>query len=244
MYRGKSKTLCVPGLNCYSCPGATAACPLGSFQTALTKSAFKLPLYTAGMLLLFGIMFGRMICGFLCPFGLLQELVYKIPSPKIKKNGITAKLSLLKYAVLFIFVIAVPLIMLTPGFCKFICPAGTLEAGIPFAVMDPDLRSRLKLLFSWKIFVLIICLLLCVILYRAFCRFLCPLGALYSFFNPVSFFGIKVDKSKCGNCMHCIKACPMDIGRPGDRECISCGKCRKNCPGNAVYYSNTDNRIL
>ena len=73
IYQGDVKGLCVPGLNCYSCPGAVGACPLGSLQSALVSSKYKLPYYMLGVLLLFGIFFGRVICGFLCPFGFLQE---------------------------------------------------------------------------------------------------------------------------------------------------------------------------
>ena len=236
IYKGSSKGVCVPGLNCYSCPGAVFACPLGSLQGALEKSAYKIPLYMLGTVMLFGILFGRMICGFLCPFGLIQEIIYKLPFPKIKKSRFTEILSYLKYLILVIFVIAIPVIKLDPGFCKYICPAGTLEAGIPLMIMDEHLRMQIGWLFSWKVFVLIVCILLCSICYRAFCRFLCPLGALYSFFNPISFWGITVDKDKCTNCGECNNFCKVDIKKPGDHECINCGECRELCPKGIIRY--------
>ncbi len=236
IYKGESKGLCVPGLNCYSCPGAVFACPLGSLQGALAKSAIKIPMYMLGTIILFGVLFGRLICGFLCPFGLIQELVYKIPGFKIKKSGITKTLSYLKYLILVIFVIAIPVIKMLPGFCKYICPAGSLEAAIPLVIMDEQLRSRLGWLFSWKMFLLLVCIILCVICYRAFCRFLCPLGALYSFFNPIAFFGINVDKEKCTGCNACISACKMDTKKVGDHECVHCGACRDVCPEGAISY--------
>lgn len=231
-----SKGVCVPGLNCYSCPGAVAACPLGSLQNGIANSAYRFPLYMLGLLLLFGLFLGRLICGFLCPFGFLQELLHKIPLPKIKKSRITRVLSYGKYVVLIVFVILIPLVKLAPGFCKYICPAGTLEAGIPLVLMNQTLQTKIGFLFSWKVFVLATILLLSMICHRAFCRFLCPLGAIYSFFNPIAFFGIRVDREKCTGCNACVHTCKMDVKCIGDRECIQCGECRQKCPQDAISY--------
>ncbi len=236
IFRGATKGVCVPGLNCYSCPGATAACPLGSLQSGLLSWRTKLPFYIIGTLLLFGLFLGRFICGFLCPFGLLQELLHKLPTPKIKKNRLTRALSRLKYLILAVFVIMIPVVKLTPGFCKYICPAGTLEGGVPLVIKNEALRGMLGGLFSWKVFLLAAVLLLCVFCYRAFCRFICPLGAIYSFFNPISFFGIKVDKSKCTGCGACVRGCKLDVKRVCDGECVQCGDCKKRCPANAISY--------
>ena len=150
IYQGNIKGLCVPGLNCYSCPGAIGACPLGSLQTGLLSSRYKLPYYILGTLLLFGLFLGRFICGWICPFGFIQELIYKIPSKKIRKNKVTGLLTYLKYVILIIFVIVIPLWKLIPGFCKYICPVGTLEGGIFLTYMDPALRQITGILFTWK----------------------------------------------------------------------------------------------
>ncbi|MCR5272840.1 MAG: 4Fe-4S binding protein [Lachnospiraceae bacterium] len=238
IYKGDLKGVCAPGLNCYSCPGALASCPLGSLQSALVKPSFKFPFYIAGTLLLFGVLFGRMICSFLCPFGFLQELLYKIPLPKIKKNRFTRILSYLKYLILAVFVIGIPLVNLAPGFCKYICPAGTLEAGIPLTLADQNLRAQIGFLFSWKVFVLVVFICVCAMVYRGFCRFVCPLGAIYSFFNYTSFFGVEVEKDKCTGCNACVKYCKMDVLKVGDRECISCGECRVVCKNKAIRYKN------
>jgi len=236
IYKGNVKGLCVPGLNCYSCPGAVGACPLGSLQTGLLSSKYKVPYYILGTLLLFGLFFARFICGFLCPFGLLQDLLYKIPGYKIKKNKITRMLTWFKYLILVVFVIAIPLIKLMPGFCKYICPAGTLEGGIPLTYMNPSLRRLIGGLFSWKVIVLLLILTACIFCYRSFCRFICPLGAIYSFFNPIAFFGIKVDMNKCIHCDACVRNCKMDVKKVCDRECIHCGECIGHCPVDAIYY--------
>ncbi len=231
-----TKGVCVPGLNCYSCPGAIGACPLGSLQNAIAKSSYRFPLYMLGFLLLAGLFLGRLICGFLCPFGFLQDLLHKIPFPKIKKNRITRALSYVKYVILVVLVILIPLINGIPGFCKYICPAGTLEAGVPLILLNEKLQEKIGFLFSWKVFVLAAILLLCMFCFRAFCRFLCPLGAIYSLFNPIAFFGIKVDREKCNGCNACVHTCKMDVKKIGDRECIQCGECKQKCPQNAIGY--------
>ena len=242
IYKGDPKGVCVPGLNCYSCPGAVAACPLGSLQNALSAMPNKLPLYIVGILMLLGLSLGRLICGFLCPFGLIQELLHKIPGKKIKKGQWSRKLSWLKYAVLAVFVIAIPLWYAftsgypLPGFCKYICPAGTLEGGIPLVAMREEYRSLAGWLFTWKTGLCAAILLLCVFCYRAFCRFLCPLGAIYSLFSRVALLAFRVDAGKCDGCGLCTRTCQMDVAHVGDRECIQCGQCRHICPRGAIYF--------
>ena len=186
IYQGKTKGVCVPGLNCYSCPGAIAACPLGTLQNALSSAPVRFPFYILGFLILSGLFLGRMICGFLCPFGLIQELLYKIPVPKYRKNRITRILSWLKYGILALFVIYIPLYFAfrngfpLPSFCKYICPAGTLEGGLTLVLGNPSLRAAAGVLFDWKVLVLLLFLVSTCFVYRSVCRFFCPLGAVYS----------------------------------------------------------------
>ena len=242
LFKGPAKGLCVPGLNCYSCPGAVGACPLGSLQSALNGLPDKLPLYVLGFLALVGLLLGRLVCGFLCPFGLLQELIYRIPTPKLRKNRVTRALCWLKYAILAVFVFALPVWYLVstgvavPAFCKFICPAGTLEGGVVLMAIRAEYRAIAGALFSWKIFVMAAVTAVCLLVYRAFCRFLCPLGAIYSLFSRIAVFGISVDGSRCDHCGACARVCLMDVKRPGDRECIQCGQCRAACHNNAISY--------
>lgn len=243
IYQGKTKGLCVPGLNCYSCPGAVGACPLGSLQSAIANPNGKLPFYVVGTLLLFGALFGRMICSFFCPFGLIQEFLYKIPSKKLKKNRITRKLSIAKYLFLVVFVIVLPYILYlttglgSPAFCKYLCPAGSLEAGLPLVLMNEGLQSIIGFLFSWKMSLLALFLLTSVFIYRPFCRFVCPLGASYSFFNRISVFGVQVDKDTCIGCNACVRFCKMDVHEVNDRECIRCGECIDVCPVKAISFT-------
>ena len=241
IYTGNIKKICVPGLNCYSCPGAIASCPIGSFQSFIMQKRgaggiiARVPFYVIGMLILFGVIFGRLVCGFLCPFGFLQEIIYKINTKKIRKNHITRKLTVVKYIILIIFIIVLPLVLMNPSFCKYICPAGTLEAGIFFAVTNDSIKQIIGNLFYWKLFLLITIISMSIFMYRFFCRFICPLGAIYSLFNNVSALGIKIDLDKCDHCNVCINTCLMDVKKVGDRECIECGECIKKCPKDALY---------
>lgn len=237
LYQGQIKGMCIPGLNCYSCPGAIASCPLGSVQTALVSSPYKAPYYALGLILLFGALLGRVVCGSLCPFGLLQELLYKIPTPKVKKSKRTRRLSGLKYIVLVVFVVVIPIVGAVPGFCKYICPAGTLEGGIPLLIQNEELRSYVGWLFSWKSLVLALCIAGTVFCYRFFCRFLCPLGAFYSLFNKFAVVRPHVDEHKCNGCGGCTAQCKMDVKCVGDRECISCMDCKQKCPMGAISMS-------
>ena len=243
IYTGVLKNACVPGLNCYSCPGAISACPLGSLQNAISASADRPAFYVIGIILLFGMFLGRVICGFLCPFGLIQELLHKIPVKKLKKNKITQKLTFIKYVILSVFVVVIPLFFglrkqPLPAFCKYICPAGTLEGALMLMIHpdNADLRELTGGLFYWKLAVLIAMVISCVFIFRAFCRFICPLGAIYSLFSKIALLGVRVDMNKCNNCGACVKTCQMDIKRVGDRECIQCGECIDVCPEKAITF--------
>ncbi len=243
IYTGPLKNLCVPGLNCYSCPGAVGACPLGSLQNAVAASADRPAFYVVGLLLLFGLLLGRVICGFLCPFGLLQELLHKLPTKKVKKSPLTRKLSWLKYGVLVIFALAIPAWFALqrlplPGFCKFICPAGTLEGAVMLLLHPSNgaLRAMTGGLFWWKFSLMLLILTACVFVFRAFCRFLCPLGALYSLLSRLALLGVKVDGERCVDCGACLRVCPMDIRTVGDRECVHCGTCIDVCPTRAISF--------
>ena len=248
IYKGQSKLLCVPGLNCYSCPGALGSCPIGSFQAVITSRTNQFTFYVIGFLLLFGALFGRLVCGWLCPFGLVQDLLHKIPFPKkLRRLPGDRVLKYLKYVILVGFVIVLPLTVLDivgqgqPWFCEYICPSGTLFAGIPLIASNPPLRAALGWLFTWKMAILVVLLVLSVAVYRPFCRYLCPLCAIYGFFNPIALYRFRIDAEKCTQCGACQHACKLDIPvwqTPNSAECIRCGDCRRACPHHAIDTVN------
>lgn len=247
IYKGKLKNICVPGLNCYSCPGALGACPIGAMQAVEGSTKYSFSMYVLGFLAFIGVLTGRFVCGWLCPFGLIQELLHKIPVKKIHvPRKVNQSLKWGKYFILVVFVILLPILTVdqfglsTPFFCKYICPAGTLERGIPLILVNKPLQNAIGFIFSWKVAILIIVVIASILIYRPFCRFLCPLGAFYSLFNPISFYHYKIDESKCTHCGKCMRVCKMDIDvckPPNSLECIRCGECAKKCPTNAISSS-------
>lgn len=247
IYKGRLKNFCVPGLNCYSCPGALGACPIGAMQAVIGSWNFKLTFYVAGFLMFIGALTGRFVCGWLCPFGLIQDLLHKIPFPKkIKTFRGDTMLRKLKYVILVVFVILLPMFAVdivgqgTPWFCKLICPAGTLEGGIPLVLLNQSIRGALGWLYVWKNVLLLVTVFLSILIYRPFCKYICPLGAVYSVFNQVSVFRYRVDQEKCTECGTCADVCKMQVDpvkNPNHRECIRCGACKKACPMKAISMS-------
>lgn len=248
IYKGKLKNLCVPGLNCYSCPGAAGACPIGAMQAVIGSWNFKFAFYAAGFLMFVGALIGRFVCGWLCPFGLIQDLLHKIPFPKkIKTFRGDKLLRKLKYVILLVFVILLPLFLVdvigqgSPYFCKLICPVGTLEGGIPLVLLNETLRGTIGWLYAWKNLLLFVTIFLSIIIYRPFCKYICPLGAIYSVFNPISVFRYRVDQEKCTNCGACARVCKMQVDpvqNANHLECIRCGQCKKICPTDAITSCN------
>ena len=236
LYRGELKNFCAPGLNCWSCPAATFSCPIGALQ-AVGGAGGKFSFYAAGFIILIGLIFGRVICGFLCPFGLIQELLNKIPSPKL---FLPRRFNRVKYFLLIIFVLILPVVTKfgEPTFCEYICPAGTLEAGLPLIATHEEYRDVLGKLFALKIFILVAVIVGCVLIHRFFCRIICPLGAIYGLINKYSFYQIKFAQDKCIDCGRCKSVCPLDLDPTKEfnsAECVRCERCKKICPTKALH---------
>lgn len=244
IYQGKGKSVCVPGLNCYSCPAASGACPIGSFQAVVGSSKFGFSYYITGFLILLGVLLGRFICGFLCPFGWLQELLHKIPSKKLSTRKLKP-LTYLKYIILLLAVVLLPALAVNdvgmgdPFFCKYICPQGVLEGAIPLSLVNEGIRAALGTLFVQKLFILLVVVALSILFYRPFCKWICPLGAFYALLNKISLLEIKMDEQKCVSCGKCAASCKMDVDvrkTPNHAECIRCGKCITACPAEALCF--------
>lgn len=247
IYKGPLKVVCSPGLNCYSCPASTTYCPIGALQQlfagiriSIETGQFFIGLYVIGTMGVLGGFWGRMICGWACPFGLFQELLHKIPSPKF---GIWPFVRYIKYGILMFMVLLLPLFVIdefgtgTTWFCKYFCPAGTLEAGIPMLMLQPALQENLGWLFLLKLSILIFFITWSVPASRPFCRSACPLGAFYALFSKIKMVKLTLDHARCTHCGDCHNACPMEVRfneSPNDMECISCLLCTRACKRNAI----------
>lgn len=266
IYQGPLKHVCVPTLNCYSCPGALFACPIGSAQAILAGGGgldlsaphtfaerlrvlgASAPLFIIGFLTIIGALVGRASCGWVCPFGALQDLLHRLPVRKFKVSGVLRHLRYLRYVVLVVMVILLPLLLVddsgygAPYFCKFICPAGTLEGGwlLPLYPGNAGLRAQLGRLFAWKSLLLVVFLLLMTMFRRPFCAWLCPLGAFFAPFNKVSLFRLELSKETCINCGKCSRVCPCGLQVTEEidsQDCVRCLECERVCPTKAIVFS-------
>ncbi|MCD6308822.1 MAG: 4Fe-4S binding protein [Candidatus Latescibacteria bacterium] len=227
----------VPVLNCYSCPLAQGACPIGTIQHFFVIGA--IPFFAFGVMGVFGMMAGRFYCGHLCPFGFLQDLLARINKRHIR---LPRFLDYGKYVSLVLLVIVMPFIVHEPFFCT-LCPVGTLEAGIPLVMKDwidikfasPDtfmvgmgLINMVGWWFWIKLGLLAALIVGSVFVKRPFCRMACPLGAIFGLFNRISLF---VHPPKPGGpgekIRYNLKNCPVHIVRPEDVDSHSCLKCRE-----------------
>ena len=233
VYQGSLKSVCVPFLNCQSCPSAFFSCPIGIFQHFMT--IHKIPYTLLGFLCAIGMLIGSMACGWLCPFGLFQDFLYKFRSFKIK---IPKQLSMLRYFFLLFLVILIPIVTHETWFSK-LCPMGTLQAAIPWAAWNPIVPAyqesavspqSLGTLFVIKLLILMFFIVLFIISKRPFCRTVCPLGAIFGLFNKISIMKLKVNTKDCKSCHNCSDSCVVDLNvgdDPNDSTCVRCLKCLK-----------------
>ena len=224
-YQGMGKGVCVPVLNCYACPLAWGSCPIGALQHFVIVRMW--PLYLLGILGIIGVVAGRFPCGWFCPFGWFQEVVYKLRLPKFSAPDWVRHL---KFVVLGAVVIGVAWWTFEPWFCK-ICPAGTLEGGLPWLVWKArgseyaEGMQFLTWVFGLKVALLAGLVLLMGMMRRPFCRFVCPLGAIFGLTNKVSIHRLTVDMDVCTECDACTRDCPMDLTPYRDVGSVDCIRC-------------------
>jgi ferredoxin-type protein NapH len=248
-YQGPLKGVCVPVLNCYACPLAWGSCPIGSLQHFVIIRQF--PFYVLGILGIIGVFVGRLPCGWLCPFGWFQEMVYKLKLPKFSAPN---WLRHMKYVVLIGVCIGVAWWTFEPWFCK-ICPAGTFEAGLPWLAwkargsMYAEGMNFSTPLFLTKVGALAALILLMGMMKRPFCRFVCPLGALLGLTNKFSMLQMDThlddcaiayakgsDFENCATCRHCSYHCPMDLKVPEEIGSVDCIRCMNCTSYGSVYW--------
>lgn len=253
----KTKTICFPSLNCYSCPSAGYSCPMGSLQFWINESSENLRfgekinligLFIIGSIFIFASVLGRFICGFICPFGFFQDLISKVSGRNLYINK---TLRNMRYLILIIFVLIIPMVTIDgfsvgPTFCKYICPSGTLMAGVPLLTFDENLREGASHITAIKLSILIFVLIMSFFSKRFFCKTMCPLGTILGFFNRLSMFYLEVDGEKCINCGKCSGNCPvhLDVTKEiNSAECIRCLKCIKSCDQSAIKIRSVWRKI-
>ena len=246
VYKGDLKQICAPGLNCYSCPAAAMSCPIGALQTAANNMRFDVSFYVLGILFVVSALVGRLVCGFLCVFGLIQDLLYRIPVPKLRvPERLDRALRKLKYVVLVLFVLVLPAVLVDgiglsdPLFCEYVCPAGMVEAALPLLATVESLRLMIGWQFVWKAALTLAVIGLAMSVYRPFCKYLCPLGAFYGLFNRFSLLGLRIDGAACTRCGTCERTCLMGVKtleNIDSAECVRCGACKASCPEDAIKW--------
>lgn len=229
--------ICVPVLNCWACPVAAFACPMGAFQNgvAAMRGALLLPFYVLGSILAASAILGRSMCGFLCPFGLLQDLIGRIRRTQLRMPRV---MGYLKYVILIALGIVLPYLTFEPWFCKY-CPQGALQGGIFQPLVNPELQQWIAGFWYLKLGILAAFMIGSIFLRRPFCHSFCALGALFSICNRVSLVRMHYLREKCTDCMWCVRACPAGIDPRTDLKgmnCVGCMDCAK-CPFDAIHVT-------
>lgn len=242
IYQGRLKSVCVPFLNCYSCPGALGSCPVGAFQSLAAGFSKTVSLYIIGLVTAIGALGGRFVCGWLCPFGLVQDLLHRLTRIRLRIPRVFEglKFLVLGLTVLLPFYWRDVTGLAEPYFCKYICPAGTLGAGMPLVTMNPQLAALTGWLFDWKMGVLLAIVVASLFFWRPFCRTLCPLGAFYGLFNRFSIWKLRVEKASCTSCGACSRRCPANLTphqQPNSSSCVRCLECVDSCPSHSLCFS-------
>jgi ferredoxin-type protein NapH len=227
------KWICMPVLNCHGCALAWFACPIGVFVHYAGYRLF--PLMAIGSILLVGAFVGRFLCGWVCPFGFLQDLLYKIPSRKIELPDWTRAV---KYPVFAVTVVILPFFLgesTLLSFCRF-CPASALQVTIPGFFTDGV--AGIGIGTAAKLGILLAVLLVSIMHSRFFCRVLCPIAVVLAPFNYFSLVRVKKPQ-KCTSCTLCDAVCPMQVrplgraarGIPTNRhhDCVECRDCSAVC---------------
>ena len=238
-----AKWFCHPVLSCHSCALAYFACPVGVFVHFAGHRVF--PLVALGTVLLVGVLAGRLLCGWVCPFGFLQDLLFRIKTRKFKLPAWTANI---KYGVLVLLVFTFPFLLgeeTSLSFCR-ICPAAAAQVSLPAATASVFGGQGLAGIGAWswvKLGVLVAVIAVVIFSSRAFCKVLCPIGALLAPLNHISLWRVKPATENCIKCRRCDRKCPTAVA-PSARilqreapsrsaDCVVCHKCQAVCPQRA-----------
>ncbi|NLF07220.1 MAG: 4Fe-4S binding protein [Pirellulaceae bacterium] len=239
--------VCAPVFHCHSCPLAMFGCPIGFLANACALHI--MPFLAIGVLLIVGSLFGTLICGWVCPFGFLQDLLGKIPTPKFRIPG---WLGWTRYAVLVGLVLLIPYFFGNTEwffFCR-LCPAGAVEAAVPYSLQQTMAEKTLVWPSATKSMILVGFLLAALFLWRPWCTVLCPLGAVFSLCNYISLVFLRFQPERCRDCDLCRDLCKYR--GPAERRgsdmrcirCLECVNCRALSVGNVFQKEKEDKPIV
>ncbi len=224
-------TMCSPVFHCYACPLATFACPIGVIAQFSALHLF--PFIAIGLLAAVGILLGAVICGWVCPFGLLQDLAAKVPTPRVK---IPQWMGHFRYVMLVGAVVLIPWFFgeSHPLFICRICPAGGIEKAVPDMAAAAVQGNPIPWPNAIKIAIIALFFITIFFTIRPWCRVLCPLGAIFGFFNRFSMVKMKLDDHACTHCGRCKTLCKYGIQPdqdPNSDNCLRCLECTQCAPG-------------
>jgi polyferredoxin len=183
------------------------------------------------LFILLAVVGNKLICGWACPLGALQELIYSIPGvDRLPKLRVKFAVSNAVRAALLILMIVIPV--------------GTI--GGRYAVIDKYLNAFNLFEFRapvWSVLLIVAAtIVLSPFIYRPFCRFICPFGIVSWFAERISIFRVRIDRKACTRCGECIRACPLSAakgiveGKAFPEDCFSCARCLNKCPQDAISY--------
>ena len=195
-------------------------CPITAVQNVILK-------VSTGYLLLFlvptvaALLFGRLFCGYVCPFGALQELLHIRKLRRAIPERWMRILRFLPYGILAYLVIRV----LVSGIL-------TWSGATPFKAFFTFGGTPLTLGISGLFVVLSI------VIFRPFCRLLCPLGAWLSLMSRMSPFRVRVGTNcvSCGICDDACSTCAIAKGGVSTSDCLLCGECIRDCPTSTLWW--------
>jgi ferredoxin len=173
----------------------------------------------------------KLICGWGCPVGTLQELLYRLPIfAQLKKKRIPFWISNSVRVALFAF-----FLILVFGLISGIQDQSLYRYFNPFRLFEWNFRV------TDPIFVILI-FGLSLIHYRPYCMFVCPFGLFSWLIQDLSIFKIRVNKDTCLDCGKCGRACPTTAaegileGKTFKADCFSCARCLNVCPNDSLDY--------
>jgi len=183
------------------------------------------------LFLILAIIANKAICGWACPFGALEELIYTLPFfKKAKKYKIPFWITNTIRALLFVlFILMLYGVIGRKGY-------------VVYHEMNPFNMFEIAHATQTMMILITVYLIASFFIYRPFCRFICPFGLLSWIVEKFSITKIRIDFDRCTDCRACDKACPLTAAgdrldkKPLPADCYTCMRCLRVCPVDAIHW--------